>query len=124
MSYRVEKRKEDRPIRIRRLRTDQARNWEEFNWLGDHLAVIRNDTPDLHIMFDRKGERMDQIPIPRITYGSRQITIEYGSEKPGEPRLKFEKIFVQHNTHTDGEIWFRGQGSGVSGQGSAFSVQR
>jgi hypothetical protein len=106
LGYRVEEREEVRPIRIYKLSTERARDWEERPWRGDHLAVVRNDTPDLQIMFDRKGDQFDIFDIPRITFGSRQITIEYGQERPDKPRLKFEKVFISHGAVHEGEIWF------------------
>jgi hypothetical protein len=96
--------RERKPLRTYELDTDTARNWEEHNWQGDHFAVLRNDTSDLKVMFDSKGAKEDIIPIPKITFGGTQVTIEYGQELPLERRKKFDRVYLNHSAVAAGKI--------------------
>jgi len=91
-----------KPLKKYALATDTARVWQEFAWRGDRLVFVQNDTTDLQVMFDEKGSEQDIIDIPKISFGSRQITVEY-HPVDGKP-LYFSKVFLKHSAVTGGKI--------------------
>jgi hypothetical protein len=91
-----------KPLKKYTLTTDTAKVWEEFAWRGDRLAFVQNDTTDLQVMFDEKGSEQDIFDIPKISFGSRQVTIEY-HPVDGKP-LYFSKVFLKHSAVAGGKI--------------------
>ena len=96
--------KEFKVIRSLTLKTSSARKWEEFNWFGDRLIFVQNDTHDLQIMIDHKSSDEDIIDIPNISFGGQQISINFGTDIFTGEKHFFSTVWLNHSAVADGTI--------------------